>query len=227
MGDTTKIPLTSAEISGLWNSYMSDSLTIRVTEYFLNRVEDVETHNIIQHTNELSSQHVTQITELFNQAGLPLPEGFTENDVNINAPRLFTDTFYLAYIAFMARVGMHNYTLILNQIARSDIREYFSKRVSETVELYNKSTEIRLSKGVFIRAPYVEIPKKVQYIKGQSFMIDFFGEKRPMLLGEITQLFGITFSNIVGKAIAAGFGQVSRNEKRQNYFLKEWIWQPK
>lgn len=220
MGDTTKIPLTSSEISGLWNSYMGDSLTIRVTEYFLNRVEDTETHTILQHTNDLSNQHVSEITELFNQAGLPIPEGFTDNDVNINAPRLFTDSFYLSYISFMARVGMHNYTLILNQMARSDIRDYFSKRVNETVDLYNKSTELRLSKGIFVRAPYVEIPKKVQYIKGQSFMLDFFGEKRSMLLGEVTQLFGITYSNVVGKAISSGFGQVSKNDKISEYFFE-------
>jgi len=38
--------------------------------------------------------------------------GFTDNDVNINASRLFTDAFYLAYLSFMSRVAMHNYTWI-------------------------------------------------------------------------------------------------------------------
>jgi len=157
MGDKNKMPLISSEISGLWNAYMSESITIRVMSYFLNRVEDEETRTMLQETYDISNQHIKTLTDFLNQAGLPLPEAFTENDVNINAPRLFTDSFYLAYLSFMARVAMHNYTLILNQIARSDIRDYFSKCVDDAVALYNKSTDLRLEKGIFIRAPYVDI----------------------------------------------------------------------
>ena len=156
---------------------------------------------------------------MFNKAGLPLPDGFTDNDVNINAPRLFSDTFYLAYLSYMSRIAMHNYTLILNQIARSDIRDYFSKRIYDSIELYNKSVDLRVSKGIFIRAPFVEIAKKVEYVKIQNFLIGILGEKRPMLLNEVTQLFGITFSNIVGRAISTGFGQVSQNEEISKYFF--------
>jgi len=181
-GDIKQIPLISSEIAGLWNAYMSDSLIIRVLSYYLNRVECEETRVLLQQTLDLSKQNVTKITDFFNQAGLPIPEGFTDNDVNINAPRLFSDSFYLAYLSYMARVAMHNYTLILNQIARSDMRDYFSKRIYDSIDLYNKSVDLRLSKGIFIRAPFVEIPKKVQYIKSQSFMIGLFGKKRPLLL---------------------------------------------
>ncbi|MCB2293357.1 DUF3231 family protein [Clostridium algoriphilum] len=220
MSDIKKIPLVSSEISGLWDSYMSDSLIVKVLSYFLNRVENNDIRIMLQQTYDLSKAHITEITDLFNQAKLPIPEAFSDNDVNINAPRLFTDSFYLAYLSFMSRVAMHNYTLILNQIARSDIREYFSKRINESIDLYNKSADLRLEKGIFIRAPFVEVPKKVQYIKNQTFMLDFFSEKRPMLLSEVTQLFGTTFSNIVGKAIATGFGQVSNNERISNFFFE-------
>jgi hypothetical protein len=144
---------------------------------------------------------------------MTLPDGFTDKDVNLNAPRLFTDTFYAAYINFMARAGMFNYTVILNQIARADIRDFFSKCINECIDLYNKAAELRLSKGIFIRAPQVAVPKKVQYIKGHSFMTDFFGEKRRLLAKEITQIFGIIFINIMGVAITTGFGQVSKDKK--------------
>lgn len=219
-GNIKQIPLISSEISGLWNAYMSESLLIRVLSYYVNRVECEETRGLLQLTLDRSKQNITEITVFFNEAGLPIPEGFTDNDVNINAPRLFTDSFYLAYLSYMARVAMHNYTLIINQIARSDIRDYFTKRIYDSLDLYNKSADLRLSKGIFIRAPFVEIPKKVQYIKSQSFLIGVFGEKRPLLLNEVTQLFGITFSNIVGRAMTTAFGQVSLNEKISNYFFE-------
>ncbi|MBU3182330.1 DUF3231 family protein [Clostridium psychrophilum] len=220
MGDTNKIPLISSEIAGIWNAYMSESLTVKVLSCFLNRVEDTEIQALLQKTFELSNQHITEITGLFNQAGLPIPDGFTDNDVNINAPRLFTDSFYLAYLSFMSRIAMHNYTLILNEIARSDIRNYFSKRIYDSIDLYNQSADLRLAKGIFIRAPFVEVGKKVEYIKSRNFMVGLLGEKRSMLLNEVTQLFGLTFSNIVGRALTTAFGQVSKNAKISDYLFE-------
>jgi len=219
-GDVTQIPLISSEIAGLWNAYMSESLIVRVLSYFVNKVEDEETRVLLQETLDKSHQHLLEITNLFNQAGLPIPDAFNDNDVNINAPRLFSDSFYLLYLSFMSRIAMHNYTLILNEIARPDIRNYFTQRINDSTDLYNKSADLRLTRGIFIKAPFVEVTKKVQYIRSQSFLMGLFGKKRPLLLNEVTQLFGINFSNIVGRAISTGFGQVSKNEKIYNYFFE-------
>lgn len=110
MGDITKIPLVSSEIAGLWNSYMADSMAVCVLKFFVNRVEDEETRSILQETLDLSSQHIQGLENFFNLAGLPIPEGFTDKDVNINAPRLFTDEFYLSYLCGMSRAEMLSYT---------------------------------------------------------------------------------------------------------------------
>lgn len=220
MADLKNIPLVSSEISGLWNAYISDSLAIRVLSYFLNNVEDNETRTLLQHTIDLSVQHIPVITDLFNKEGLPIPDGFTDSDVNLKAPRLFTDSFYLAYLTFMARLGMHNYTSILNQIARADVRDHFSKCINECVELYNKSTDLRLSKGIFVRAPRIVVPKEVQYIKSSKLMLDFWGEKRPLLAREITRMFELIFTNVLVSAITTAFGQVSKDKEISNCFFK-------
>lgn len=220
MGDTTKIPLISSEITGLWSSYMSDTMIVCILKHFLNNVDDNEIRGILQQTSDLSNGHIQELTNIFNQEKLTIPEGFTDKDVNINAPRLFTDTFYLGYLSYMARVGMFNYTLILNQIARSDIRVYFSKRIHEYIDLYNNSADLRLSKGIFIRAPRVEVTQEVQYVQSQSFITDLFGEKRPLLTAEITHIFAIIFSNIVGRAITTAFGQVSKDKNVSDYFFE-------
>ena len=166
------------------------------------------------------NEHIEELKNIFMEEALPLPNGFTDQDVDLNAPRLFTDDFYLHYLGFMSRIAMNNYTLILNQIARSDIRAYFSKRVYENIDLYNNSADLRLSKGIFIRAPRVEVIKNVQYVKNQSFIFDWFGEKRPLLTTEITHIFSIIYSNIVGRAITTGFGQVSKEKKHSDYFFE-------
>lgn len=220
MTNIKQIPLISSEINGLWNSYMSDTLLVCMLKHFLNRVEDEKTSVILQETCDLSNKHIQELTNLFGVEQLPVPDGFTDKDVNINAPRLFTDAFYLHYLGFMSTVAMHNYTLILNQTARSDIRAFFSKRIHEYIDLYNNSADLRLSKGIFIRAPRVEVSKQVEYIKKSSFMIDYFGEKRPLLTREITHIFNSIFSNIVGRAITTAFGQVSKIKENSDFYFE-------
>lgn len=220
MKDITKIPLISTEITGLWNSYISDTMLVCVLKFYLNRVEDSETKAIIKQTLDLSNKHVEEVTNIFNKEKLTLPDPFTDSDINIEAPRLFTDSFYLDYLSYMARVQMGNYTLILNQIARSDIRAYFTVRINEYIDLYNNSSDLRLSKGIFIRAPRVEVNKEIQYVKSQSFLTDLFGEKRPLLTSEITHIFANIFSELIGRAITTAFGQVSKDKRVSNYFFE-------
>jgi len=199
---------------------MGESLLICKLKYYLNRVEDTETRDLMKSTLDLSNQRVKVLTDLFNQEKIPIPQGFDDSDVNINAPRLFTDALYLQYMGYASRVAMQNYTLILNNIARSDVRDYFSKCIQEYVDLYNGSAELRLSKGIFIRAPHVEVPKEVQFIKEESFMLDWFGEKRPLLTSEITHIFSIASASIIRGAKLIGFAQVSKDKKVSDYMLR-------
>jgi len=137
MNNIKQIPLISSEIAGLWTSYMTDTMLKCMLSYFLNQVDCEETRAMLQQTYDLSNQHIQELANLFNVEALPIPNGFTDSDVKVDNPRLFTDGFYLQYLGYIARASMHNYTLILNQIARSDIRAYFSKRIYENIDLYN------------------------------------------------------------------------------------------
>jgi hypothetical protein len=217
MTDTTKIPLIASEITGIWNSYVGESLLGHMLRYFCNRVDDNETLVLMQDTIKLSDQRMEVLKDFFNQEKLPIPEAFTDEDVNINAPRLFTDAFYLQYMGYTSRVAMQNYTLTLNQIARFDVRNYFSKCIYEYIYLYNKSADLRLSKGIFIRSPRIEVSKKVQFVESKKFMVDWFGEKRPLLAIEITHVFSIIFENIIRKAFSTGFRQVCKDKDVSDY----------
>ncbi|MGH4121229.1 DUF3231 family protein [Clostridium sp.] len=220
MNDVKKIPLIASEVTGLWKSYMISSMLVSIMKYFLNHVECEEIRGVLQECLDISNEHIKDLTIFFNEEELSIPDGISDSDVNINAPRLFTDSFYLQYLGFIARFALHNYALILNHIARSDIRDYFSKCINMNVEFFNHSANVRLSMGVFIRAPRIDVPKEVQYVKAQSFIYDWFGEKRPLLTCEITHIFSIVVSNIVGRAITTGFGQVSKIKKNSDFFFE-------
>lgn len=113
MNDTKQIPLVISEMAGIWNSYVNDTLARCVFKYFLSNIEDNETKNLLNQALNLSEQHINKLKDFFNMEGIPVPVGFSDSDVDINAPRLFTDSFYLLYLSHMSGFGMEAYSLIL------------------------------------------------------------------------------------------------------------------
>lgn len=188
--------------------------------YFLKKVEDEDIRPNLQYALDLSEQHLKAIANLFNREGLTIPQGFTDADVNINTPRLFSDDFSLFYLSHMGRIGMAAYSLALNQVARPDIRGYFTECVKSSMDLYNKVSDTLLSLGLFIRAPHVEVPKEVSFVKKNSFISGILGEPRPLLTPEIMHLFSNILTNLVGKSLIAGFGQVAQSKQVQEYMLR-------
>ncbi|MED4018920.1 DUF3231 family protein [Sutcliffiella cohnii] len=79
------IKLTSAELAYLWNTYLADSMSICVFNYFLQHVEDGDTKHLITHALDLSQQHIEIIQGIFSEEGIQIPEGFSEKDVNLKA----------------------------------------------------------------------------------------------------------------------------------------------
>ena len=151
--------LTSAEIASIWTNYMQDSMAKCVLSYFLNHVEDKDIRPIIQFTYDVATAHIEKLATIFQGEQIPTPTGFTyDHDVNVNAPRLYTDTFMLTYLNHMAKLGLVGYSGFISMSAREDVRTYFREGLNETSELYEKTSKVALSKGVFTRAPYIAYP---------------------------------------------------------------------
>lgn len=220
MQDKNNIYLVASEVAGLWNSYTSDSLIVCMLRHFSNNVEDEKVRPILQQGIDLSTQHMGEVVNFFNREGLPIPQGYGDKDVDMNAPRLYTDTFYLFYLINMAQSSMNIYTLVLNHIARPDIRDFFSRRIKESVDLFNRIAKTLLSQGLYIKAPRVEFLKEVEFIKKQEFLSGFLGRKRTMTGNEITQIFATLRSNIIGAALLTGFGQVAKSKKISDYAFR-------
>jgi methenyltetrahydromethanopterin cyclohydrolase len=87
------VELTASEISQLWTSYQNDSMAICGIKYFLANTEDDNIHSVLEYALDISQKHVQQVTEFFNNENYPVPQGFTEQDVNLNAPVYFQINF--------------------------------------------------------------------------------------------------------------------------------------
>jgi Protein of unknown function (DUF3231) len=214
------VRLTSAELSQLWLSYINDSMSICVLKYFLEKVEDTDIRPVVQYTLQLSQDHIKKVTGIFTEEKHPLPHGFTNEDVDINAPRLYSDDYILRYIYKMSTLGLSGYSVGSTLAVRSDIHKYFRECIIEYTELLKRALDVLLSKGLYIRSPYIPIPEKVDFVTKQSFLTGWFGERRPLTSIEISYLYENIKRNAFGGATLIGFSQVAQNEKVKQYFVR-------
>src|SRR5699024_4752493 len=118
------------------------------------------------------------------------PNGFSEQDVNMEAPWLFSDIFCLSYLNHMAKVGMLTYSGFIAMSTREDIRKYFTSAITKSAQLYNQSSDIGLNKGINARHPYIEVPKKSEYVDTKKYLsgLNPLNEKRSLNAVEISHL---------------------------------------
>jgi hypothetical protein len=214
------IRITSAELANLWNTYMNDSMAVCVLQYFLEKVEDTQIQSVVEYTLELSKKHIRKMTDLYNQESHPIPRGFTKEDVDVKAPRLFDDSFFLYYIKQMARIGIGAHGLALSLAARSDIRSFYEECSQDAHRLDHKATQLLLSKGLYVRAPYTSLPEKVEFVQKQGFLGDLLGSQRPLLAMEITHLYANIQTNALGRALLMGFSQVAKLKEIRHYMVR-------
>lgn len=212
------VKLTSAEIASLWGQYMADTMLLCVNRYMLNIVENRDIKSVIEYSIQLGEQHVNNIETVFSKENFPIPNGFTEQDVNLDAPRLFSDEFYLYYLHEMAIHGLSGYGVSLPVSTRKDIRNYFTQCNVETMEVYNRTIDILLEKGLFERPPNISTPDSVDYIKDKSFKNGWIGERRPLTIIEISDIYFNLKKTILAKTLLIAFSQVTEiKEIRKNF----------
>ncbi|MBD8028055.1 DUF3231 family protein [Ureibacillus sp. Re31] len=214
--------LTSSEIGSIWTNFMYDSMSECILGYFLKDVKDEEIRPIVQLAYDNSAAHIEKLTSLFQREEIPTPTGFTSNDVNMNAPRMYTDTFMLTYINHMAKVGMLQYSGFISMSAREDVRNYFTDSLTDTVQLFEQSSKVLLSKGIFVRAPYIPYPTTKDFIDNKKYLsgLNPLSQKRPLNVVEISHLFMNIQTNLLGSKLALSFAQASAEEKIQKWMLK-------
>ena len=138
--------------------YLSDSMVNCVLKHFLHTVEDGEVKPIIEFALGLTTEHMEFKNKLFKDEEFPIPLAFTEKDVNLNAPRLFSDGFMLLYLRHMGIAGT---SYLWNGISKQ-FETGYSCILSTQSERLRLSCwrNLRLylqSKGILTRSPFITV----------------------------------------------------------------------
>ncbi|RPF55860.1 DUF3231 family protein [Aquisalibacillus elongatus] len=209
--------LTSAELGELFANYLGDTLYICVFKHQLEVVEDAQIKENIERALQISEGHIQFLRELFEKENIPIPVGFGDQDVRLDAPKLYSDMFMLFYIMEMSRAVLTTYSGGLSSSSREDILEYFENCIHESTEQYKQTLHLLLEKGMDVTFPEVPYPSKVDFVEKDSFTSFIAGKKRPLTAIEIKHLQVNINTNTLGKALMLGFSQVASSEKIRDY----------
>ena len=215
--------LTSAEIANLWNTYMHYSTLTCVFKYFEKVARDNNDNDIMSLMSYALKSFETRlkwITDTFKRENLTIPLGFSENDVNINAPQLYSLSYILYYLRNMIRFGNTVQTLNVNMAERPDVRDFYTEITTTILDLNKKTTNIMLERGIIQRPPTINVPNEVEFTKKPSFLAGFIGEQRPLMAQEIAHLYQIALLNYMGRVLLSGFSQVAKSDKVRDYMNK-------
>lgn len=220
MEDKTNIRLTVAEMSSLWSQYINDTLASCMAAYFLEKVEDEEVRPIIEYVVKMVNENLSIMKDLFKKEEFPIPIGFTDEDVNPKAPRLFSDTFMLMYFRHMSILAMAASSAALGLATRPDVVAFHKRVLKEGVMMQDMTRDLMLKQGTYIRPPYISVPDKVDFVKKQHFLAGFFGEKRALTSIEISHVFLNIQTNAIGKALITGLAQTANSKIVKDYLVR-------
>ena len=208
--------LTSAEMGKLWATYSGNTMGKCVISHFLRHVEDPGIKNILKNSMKLCDTYIKEIKIIFNKEDFPVPIGFTDEDVNLEAPRLFNDDFYLYYLQYTGKAGLSIYSAAISIVTRKDIRDLFVKCLHGTVKLLTDVDDLLREKGLLMNAPLMPSPKSVNYAD-KSFLNGYLGDIRSLHGLEIAHLYDNINNDVTSKALVVAFQQVAQSKKVKKF----------
>jgi hypothetical protein len=215
----TNEKLTAAEMGKLWATYMGNSMAKQVLRYFLQHSEDADIKKLLENAMKLIEEFMRNIEDIFDKDLFPIPNGFTEEDVNLGAPRLFEDEFYVHYLKYTAKAGLSIYSIGLPLVYRKDVKEFFHTCMSSTIDLMEQIMEMLMAKGLIMKPPLIPVPSKVEYVN-EGFLNGYLGKVRPLHALEIAHFYDNIENNVTSKALIMAFAQVVKDNSIRKLFEK-------
>ncbi|MEH7884751.1 DUF3231 family protein [Bacillus sp. JJ1609] len=124
---------------------------------------------------ELSETHLEKTKQFISLENLPIPIGFTDEDVTVDAPSLFTDTFKTVYLHIITIRSLTRYAGATSVCIREDVRKYFIECTSQSFELYDRVTSVSLNKEIINKSSTLNNQQKIDFVRKQNYLTGWLG----------------------------------------------------
>jgi hypothetical protein len=215
--DYENIKLTSAEIGTLWTEYVNGTMTDCVNKYMYSIIEDESIKKVFEDAINIFAKQKQEIIQRIEKEGFPVPNGFTDSDINMKAPRLFTDIFCLHYLHVMVLHGLIGHITSLGASTRKDLRQMYDSFDNDGKSMFNKTIDLLLEKGKFQRDPLFYPEDNVEFVQDKNFADGLFRTNRPLTATEIVSLSFNIKKNIMAKTLSIAFSQVIQSEESRKF----------
>jgi hypothetical protein len=217
-----RTPLSSSELGTLWLTYQEKTMIISVLTYLIEKADDEKAKDIMVNLLEKLEKMCDRITKVFIDEGAVVPIGFTEEDVFLDAPKLFDKGLDIMIVRVFKEISMGLYTLHINMAYREDVFKIYNELTAITQKCYYECTEYLLERGLLCRPSNVPMPKDVQYIDSKHYLsgLNPFNTKRQLNTIEVGYLHHGIEANNVGMQIVTGFAQCAKTEDAKKLFRK-------
>lgn len=211
------IKLTSAEIGTLWTEYVNGTMTDCVNRYMYSIIEDKSIKKIFEDAINIYAKQKQEVSQFIKNDGYPVPLGFTDSDINTNAPRLFTDIFCLQYLHIITLHGLIGHITSLSASTRRDLRNAYDSFDNDGKRMFHRTIELLLEKGKFQRDPLFYPDDGVEFVDSKDFASGLLKTNRTLSATEIVNLSFNIKKNIMAKTLSIAFSQVAQSKEVREF----------
>lgn len=217
-----KDKMSSTELGSLWLTHQKKTMILRILEYFIEKSDDQKAKNLMFNLHEGLNSMVMELRSILEKEGAALPIGFTKEDVNLNAPKLYENGFDIMFCRVLKEMSTGMYVLHTTLSYREDIVTFYKRLTDLTQTYYNLFTQYLLENDFLPHPTYVTMPISGDYITDQKYIkgTNLFGHKRTLNTIEFGLLYHSIETNITGMKLMKGFAQCAKDEEVKKYFTK-------
>jgi hypothetical protein len=215
--DEKSIPITASEIAYLWNTYLLNSKAKYALINVVSQCDDKDIRGILKRSLEMSADSLGKIEKIFEEEKQRVPYGFSEEDVYVNVPKLYSDKLHLYLLKVFTMLGLSNYGMALSLSPRADIRKLFYDSIISTIDLSDRGDDIALEKGVYLRTPNIPATKEIEFAEDKSIMGRIIGHKRPLNALEIASIFNCSMVMSASEAYLLGMAQTMEDDRLKDF----------
>ncbi len=214
--------ISSSEIGVLWITYQQKTMVTRMLEYFIGKAEDEEAKKIMKNLYEEINPYIEKIQGIFQEEEIPVPIGFTAEDVYKEAPKLYDNGFDIMFVRLIKEISMAMHTLNLTMLYRKDLREIFREVSIVTQKYFDFCTAYLIERGLIPKSPFVDPVKSVEFVKDASYLgiLNPIKGKRSLNTVEMAHIYHAIESNMMGMQMIFGFAQCAETKEVGKFFSK-------
>ncbi|MEH7223653.1 DUF3231 family protein [Bacillus sp. JJ1566] len=214
------LELTATEVSNIWSSFLMNSMKQRLFEYFFETTEDSKIKQVIEKVLNQSRKNINELTDIFVKENLNVPLGFTDEDVRVDATKVFSDTYILTFCFDLTHLSMSTYPSAISDCTRKDIRKHFQDNIAFSVNIQNEIVDLMISNGTYLKPPQVAIDSEVEFANNFMYLNGFFGGSRPLNTAEIANISRVIHRAQFSKMVFVTFSKLAPTKGLKQHFGK-------